>query len=167
MVDHLGVEPGCAGAERLAIISLLIEGRLDVLADGQLDLPKQPPFDVLTAGPAVLVTVQLDSWSPDRIRLFDHWYLKGWALDVMAFDGERTAIRAAMRCVVITKEQGIQATRAWTAPERRQDALCALHRASPRFQRISRDVHRYVLAAQRYAFVAPPRPGSIEEAVLQ
>jgi hypothetical protein len=139
------------------VIYLFIEGRYPLAAAGQMDLPKEPPFAVLTPGDAVNVQVQLEPESPNSIRLFDAWYWRGGRLDVVAGDG-KTWVRSMMSCIGITKHQGIQATRAWSPPERRhaERGTSSLYRSTPRFQPIARDVHRYVLATDRYEWAPAP-----------
>lgn len=143
------------------MIELLIRGdkvRLPLQAEGQLDLPKQPPFDVLTPGWAAVVVVQFGEGDPNVVRLFDAWYLKGWTLDVHAGDGRGTWVRAPMRCIAMTREQGLQITRAWTEPLRRAagEGVCRLYRPSPRFQRVGRWSWTYELAAERWELAAMP-----------
>ena len=72
------------------MISLLITHKhmeLPLETEGQLDLPKQPPFEVLTPGWAVTLTAQFGVGDPNVIRIFDEWYKQGWELDVRAGDG--------------------------------------------------------------------------------
>ena len=76
-----------SSASRRDVIELLIKGKLAIEAEGQLELPKQPPFDVLTPGWAVKATVQLGDGDPNLVRLFDAWYFQGWEVDVRAGDG--------------------------------------------------------------------------------
>lgn len=139
------------------MIELLLEGKLPIVADGQMELPKEPPFIVLTPDPAAILTVQLEPESPRCIRLFDAWYFSEGSLDVVAHDGEGAWIRAAMLCTGLERHAGIQTTRDWSEPLRRvaDRGQSALYRPSPRYQPISRPVHRYTLVAQRYAFVPP------------
>lgn len=146
-----------AGRTRPVVIYLLIGGRLALAVAGQLDLPKEPPFTVITPGEAVQVSLQLEPESPDSIRLFDAWYWKQGRLLVVAGDGN-VWLEAFMRCVRMTKHQGIQASRAWSPPVRRHAVRgeSSLYRPDPRFNRIARDVHSYVLAAECYAWAPSP-----------
>jgi hypothetical protein len=139
------------------VIELLIEGRLGIVADGQVELPKEPPFAVLTPGPAAIVHLELAAESPNCIRLFDHLYHTGQDVDVVVHDGKGMWIRAAMQCVALERHAGIQVTRAWSEPLRSAalKGRCVLYRPSPRYQPIARDVYRYTLHAQRWWRVGP------------
>lgn len=127
---------------------------LPLNTEGQLELPKQPPFEPLTPGWAVKVTVHFGEGDPNIVRLFDAWYHNEWRLDARAGDGRSMWVRAAMQCVVIDHQRGLQVTRAWTEPLRR--ASGQLYRPTPRWQKITRPAYTYMLASQRWAPVAMP-----------
>ena len=140
------------------MIELLIKGKLAIEAEGQLDLPKQPPFDVLTPGWAAKAIVQLGDGDPNLIKVFDAWYFNGKGLDVRAGDGRGTWVWALMQCVEMDRQQGLQVTRAWDPPRRRApaDDRSPFYRPSPRFQHITKSAYTYVLAAERYEWCAAP-----------
>jgi hypothetical protein len=141
--------------------------------DGQLQLPRQPPFSaVIGIAPAALVTVDL---APDSdramrsLRMFGFWYNSKRYLSVIAGDGKGVWISGPMRCVEMEVHRGIQTTVAVPPPilwanrevmyQGRWQTMRLPYRPQPTFQWISKDVHRYVLAADRYEFVgAPERP---------
>jgi hypothetical protein len=140
------------------VIELLVDGRLTIWADGQMELPRQPPFSALAVDPAAFVTIDLLPESPRCIRLFNEWYIRDGALDVIAGDGHGTWIHGRMRCVKIEIHEGIEITREWSEPLRRMPTEtnhCLLYRPQPLWQPIAKDIHRYVLATERYEW-APP-----------
>jgi hypothetical protein len=145
-------------------IELVITGgqgqQLGMWADGQVELPRQPPFPALGDGkPAALITVDLLPESPRLIAMFNAWYLTGAMLPVLAGDGDRTWIEGMMRCARLDVHEGIQQIADWTPPLRRASSdagLCLLYRPQPIWRPIAKDVHRYVLAAECYAWAAPP-----------
>jgi hypothetical protein len=173
----------------VAQLELIISSRLrpdqslylgpDDGVEGQLRLPREPPFSaVIGIAPAALVTVDL---APDSerlyrsVNLFNAWYQTKGVMSVIAGDGKATWISGEMRCVEMEVHEGIQTTVAvpppimWAEREVLIDGVRKTmrlpYRAQPTFQWITRDVHRYVLAADVYEFVGTPvRPTVVREA---
>jgi hypothetical protein len=141
-------------------LQLLVRGSARTLhleCEGQIDLPKQPPFDVATPGSAILVTVEVGTGSPNVSRMFDAWYTKRWRAEVTAYDGG-PCVRAAMLCVEMNWERGLQVTRPWSEPLRQTavDGQCVLYRPTPRHQLIKGMTNRYVLASDQWEQMALP-----------
>ena len=140
------------------MLGLLIDGRLPLRCDGQLERPKSPPFSaVAVPGPAAVVHLAIPPGLERIVAVFREWYRVGAALPgIVSDERNRVTIQAAWWCVGMEWHEGIQATRAWDAPLRRAEApsgASLLYRASPRFQEIAVPVYEYRLETDAYAMV--------------
>lgn len=146
--------------------------RLPFRAEGQISLPKQPPFPDDVPGPAAIVEVELTPFDESIIKLFDYWFDQRGTLAAKVDDGRGVCIMAGMQCVAMRHERGLQITRPWSEPMRdasvselpsdmqkllrMKGVASVFYRPHPRWHPIVHPVFAYTLHAPlEYRRVAP------------